>query len=51
VIIYKNGKLENNIPNFDKLNYLKSMSKNNLTKCLMKLEVIPKEEIDSDEVL
>ena len=50
MIIYKNGKLENNLPNFDRLNFLKSMTKNNLAKCLMELKVIPKEEIDSDEV-
>lgn len=51
MIIYKDGELKNHIPNFDRLNYTKSFSKNAVIKVLMKLEIIPVAEIDSDEVI
>lgn len=51
IIIYKDGQLQNNIPNFDRLNYLKSLSKRNMLRAFMKLKVIDFEEIDSSDVI
>lgn len=50
VIIYKDGKMLKNLPNFDKLNFTHKMNLISILRALMKLEVIPYEEIDSEDV-
>ena len=51
VIIYKDGLLQKNIPNFDRLNYTnKSLSLKRCVMVLMKLEVIPfDKDYDTDD--